>query len=560
MNKLLKQIPLVASLRGYSRVDLRGDLSGGLTTAVMLVPQAMAYAMLAGLPPIVGLYASTVPLVIYALLGTSRQLAVGPVAIVSLMVAVSAGALVSPGSAEYMACAVLLAALVGLIQLVMGLIRLGFVVNFLSHPVISGFTSAAALVIGLSQLQYLLGIDLPRGHVYLTLLNVARRLGEIDPVTLAIGGGAMGLLLLLKQLKPAFPGALAVVALGTLAVWLLGLETRVAIVGAVPAGLPALSLPTWSWTLIQQLSPSALAISMVGFMESFAVAKSFARKNRYEIDANKELIGLGAANLGGGLLSGYPVTGGFSRTAVNAQAGARTGLAAVITAAVIAGTLLVLTPLFYYLPRSVLAAIIMAAVFGLVDAAEVKHLYRVKRSDLALQLLTFVATLSLGIEPGILLGIGASLLLHVLRTTRPHTAVLGRLPGTHVYRNVARHPEAEQIEGLLLVRFDAQFYFGNVTFLKDKIQRLLAAQPGPVQAVVINASSINQIDSSADGALHEIVADLRDEGVEIYFAEVRGPVRDVMNRSGFDRLLGEDHFSQTMRGAVELAKRAISNR
>jgi len=559
LERLSRHVPLLGTLRGYSRADFMGDLPAGLTTAVMLIPQGMAYAMLAGLPPIVGLYASTVPLVLYALFGTSRQLAVGPVAMVSLLVATSVSTLATPGSPEYVGYAVVLMVMVGVLQLAMGLGRLGFLVNFLSHPVVSGFTSAAALIIGLSQLKHLLGVDLGGGHhVHTILIGAVERVGQWHVPTIALGLASIALLVALKRWKPAFPSALVVVVLATLATVGLGLAGEgVKIVGEVPRGLPALSLPEFDAAALQALFPTALAIALVGFMESISVAKAFARRNRYEVNANQELVGLGLANLVGGLFQGYPVTGGFSRTAVNAQAGARTGVAAVITAAVIALTLLFLTPLFHSLPKAVLAAIIMVAVFGLIDVREVKHLWHVKRGDLLQLGVTFVATLSLGIEEGILVGVATALLGFVVRTTRPHTAVLGRLPGTDVWRNVQRFPEAEIEPGVLALRVDAQFYFGNVTFLKgfvsDALRRRAREDRTPVRAVVLDASSINQLDSSADSALHEIAQDLRARGVDLWLANVKGPVRDVMQRSGFDRVLGADHFTYSVDAAVAAA-------
>ena len=553
--RLSRLFPLIETLRHHRRADFRGDFVAGLTVAVMLIPQGMAYAMLAGLPPIVGLYASTVPLAIYALVGTSRQLAVGPVAMVSLMVAQAVGPLAEAGTAAYVGYALLLAGLVGGIQLVMGVARLGFLVNFLSHPVVSGFTSAAALIIGLSQLKHLLGVDIARSHhVHAILLEAARRLGDLHGMTVLIGAGSVALLLGLKRWSPRFPAALAVVGLGTVAVAFLGLDQRgVAIVGDVPAGLPGFVLPSFNLEALRQLAPVAAAISLVGFMESISVAKAFARKNGYEIDANRELVGLGLANLFGGVLQAYPVTGGFSRTAVNGQAGARSGLASLLTAAIIALTLMFLTPLFHFLPKAVLAAIIMVAVFGLVDIGEVRHLYRVKRGDLALLVITFVSTLVLGIEMGILAGVGASLFAVILRTTRPHTAILGRVPGTHVYRNVKRHPEAETFEGVVVTRIDAQFYFANVTFLRETLKRLVDEGGSSIHAIVVNAATINQLDSSADAALHELVTELRGRGVELYFANVRGPVQDVMERSGFIERVGASHFQLSVTRAVREA-------
>lgn len=547
----------------YSRDDLRSDTMAGLTTAVMVIPQAMAYAMLAGLPPAIGLYASIVPLALYAVFGTSRQLSVGPVAMVSLLVAMSVGALVEPGQTEtYVAYAVLLALMVGVIQLTMGVVRLGFLVNFLSHPVISGFTSAAALIIGFSQLKHLLGLSIPRSnHIHTILLQALEQIRDVEPITLTLGVASIVILTVLKKYKPNWPRALAVVLLGTLAVWLLGLkELGVATVGDVPSGFPSPKAPTMDLALIKELAPIAITIALVSFMESLSVAKVFATRNRYEIQPNQELIGLGISNIGGAFFSSYPVTGGFSRTAVNAQAGARTGMASLITASVVLFAVLFLTPLFYYLPKAILASIIMTAVFGLIDLHEVKHLWKVERGDLGLLILTFFATLSFGIEEGILIGVGASLLRFVVRTTRPHTAVLGNLPGTTVYRNVKNFPEARTTPEVLVVRIDAQFYFGNVTFLKETLKELEVSMDDEVRAIIIDASSVNQLDSSADAALHELRHDYKDRDIELYFANVKGPVREIMGASGFTSALGEDHFFLSIHDAVQTAQEHITER
>jgi SulP family sulfate permease len=557
--KLTTVIPALGWLRDYRRTDLPGDVTAGLTTAVMLIPQGMAYALLAGLPPVIGLYASIVPLVLYALFGSSRQLAVGPVAMDSLLVATGVGALVAPGSTDFIAYAVLLALIVGVMQLLMGLLRLGFLVNFLSQPVVSGFTSAAALVIGFSQLKHLLGVEIPRSsHVHTIVIEAARRAGEINSLTVALGAGAVIALLLMKRLWPSFPRALAVVVLGTLAVWLFGLDKHgVAIVGAVPPGLPAPRLPLLDWDVIVKLLPIALTISLVAFMEAISVAKAVAQRRRYDVDANQELVGLGMANIGGAFFSAYPVTGGFSRTAVNDQAGANTQLAALITASVVALALLFLTPLFYLLPKAVLAAIIMTAVFGLIDVSQVRHLAKVKRSDLLLLLLTFAATLTVGIQLGIAIGVGASLLWFVVRTTRPHFAVLGRLPDSESYRNVKNYPDAETTEGVLALRIDAQYYFGNVSFLKDTLRRLESeaqAKGAPLRAVVLDASSVNNLDSSAASAIAEIARDYHEREIALYFATVKRPVREVMERALLIEQLGEDAIFLRVHEAVEAAK------
>ncbi len=531
---LHKVLPFLAWIPHYPRKNFSSDLSAGLTTAVMLIPQGMAYAMLAGLPPIMGLYASFVPLAVYALLGTSRQLAVGPVAMVSLLTLNGVSAQAKPGSETFIALAVSLSLLVGVIQLAMGVLKLGFLVNFLSHPVISGFTSAAALIIGASQLGPVFGVQTTGGASILATLDEAfAQLPKWHVPTLVLGALAILALELMRRWKSAFPRALVVVVLGTVGAWALGLgEAGVKVVGDVPSGLPAPTVAGMNWEILSGLLPTAVTIAMVGFMESISVGKAFARRGRYELDPNQELVGLGAANLAGSFFSAHPVTGGFSRTAVNAEAGAKSGLASLITAAAVGLTLLLLTPLFYYLPRVVLAAIILTAVASLVDVREVRHLWRVKRSDLALLVLTFFATLALGIEEGILIGVGASLLWFIVRTTRPHVALLGRLPGTEEYRNVANYPEAEQVPGVLALRIDAQFYFGNVTFLKDTLRDLELAAPEPLYAVVLDATSINQLDSSAEAALAEILQGYRDRDVRFVIAGVKWPVRRVMERSG----------------------------
>jgi SulP family sulfate permease len=582
--RLRSWLPILSWLPRYRRADLPADFGAGLTTAIMLIPQAMAYAMLAGLPPIHGLYAATVPLLAYAVFGSSRQLAVGPVAMDSLLVAVGVGAIATVGTEAYVVYAIMLAAMVGLIQLTMGTIRLGFLVNFLSRPVISGFTSAAALIIGLSQLRHLLGIDLPRSnYIHEVLIEAGRHITETSVVTLAIGLGSVASLLALKRWAPKFPRALAVVVVGTLLVWGLGLDAYgVAIVGEVPRGLPHPALPKIDLAALGQLAPTALAIAFVSFMEAISVAKSVASKyseadehgrkpriraggrgpradriRKHRVDANRELIGLGAANFLGSLFRGYPVAGGFSRTAVNASAGARTGLAGIITAVLVILTLLVLTPLFYYLPKAVLASIIMAAVFGLIDLAMIRKLWRLERSELAMLLLTFAATLGLGIVQGIAVGVAASVVWFVARQTRPHTAVLGRLPGTTIFRNLDRYPEAEAPAGVIAIRVDAQFYFGNVDFLERTVDRLLDEAEGrgeEVRAIVIDASAINRLDTSADTALHELDEQLRARGLELHFAGVKGPVRDMMARSGLREQLGEGRLWDTVDQAVTHAQ------
>lgn len=531
--QLSKYLPALQWLRTYNRSDLGGDVGAGLTVAVMLVPQAMAYAMLAGLPPVIGLYASTVPLLLYALFGTSRQLAVGPVAMVSLLVLTGVSPLAAPGSAEYVGYALTLMMMVGVMQLGLGLLRAGFVVNFLSHPVVSGFTSAAALIIGSSQLKHLMGIDIPRSSkVHETVGNVVSHIGDTHLATLAIGAGAIATIVALRRFAPKIPGALVVVVLGTLAVVGLDLAAGgVAIIGNVPGGLPSITAPSLSGDALSVLLPTALAISLVGFMESVSVARFFARQHSYRIEPNQELIGLGMANIGGAFFGGYPVTGGLSRTAVNDQAGARTGLASILTAALIVLTLLFLTPLFHSLPKAVLAAIIMVAVSKLFDVGEVKHLWKTDRVDLGLLVVTFAATLLLGIEEGILLGVAASMLVFMVRRTQPHYAVLGRLPGEGVWRNVENFPEAQPIPGLLALRFDASFYFGNVRFLQQRIEAEEGRSAEPLAGIILDMAAVNALDSSAATMLVDLARELDERDIRLLLASVKGPVRATIARN-----------------------------
>lgn len=547
-------IPAFDWLPHYNTDLLKGDLSAGLTVGVMLIPQGMAYAMIAGLPPIYGLYASTLPLIIYAVLGTSRQLAVGPVAMVSLLTAAGIGGLAEAGTTTYIALAIALALFVGVIQFLLGAFRLGFLVNFLSHPVISGFTSAAALIIGLSQLKHLLGVKMSGTHHVHEIVSQA--IGQFENINwVAFGIGIVGILLIIgiKRVSKAVPGSLLAVVFGILAVWGLGLtDMGVTVVGKVPSGLPAFSLPSFSLGTAQVLLPTAMAIALVSFMESIAVAKAIQAKHKdYKIVANQELIALGAANIGGAFLQGFPVTGGFSRTAVNDQAGARTGMAAVISAALIVLTLLFLTPLFYYLPNAILASIIMVAVFGLIDYKEAFHLWHADRSDFWMLIVTFVTTLALGIEQGIGVGVALSVAVIIYQTTRPHIAVLGRIPGTTFYRNVERFPQLELCEDVLIVRFDAQLYFANLDYFKTSLETLVAQKGTQLKTIIINAESINQIDSSAMQTIDDIVTDFKAAGLCVYFSGVKGPVRDGLVRGHLIDKIGEGNFFMSVQEAMD---------
>ena len=551
--KLQQLLPIAGWLPAYSKNDWKGDLTAGLTVGVMLIPQGMAYAMIAGLPPIYGLYASTIPLLIYAVFGTSRQLAVGPVAMVSLLTASGIGKLAEGGTEAYIQLAITVAFLVGAIQFLLGLFRMGFLVNFLSHPVTSGFTSAAALVIGISQLKHLMGVSLPQSeHIHEILIAAIEKAGETQPIALGLGLAGIALILGIRRINRAIPGQLLAVALGILAVWLFGLETRgVKILGEVPAGLPGLSAPSFNPVTLQALIPTALTIALVSFMESIAVAKAIQAKHKnYKVLPNQELVGLGLANLFGAFFQSYPTTGGFSRTAVNNQAGARTTLASVISALLIVLTLLFLTPLFYYLPSAILSSVIMVAVFGLIDIKEPIQLWHSNRTDFFMLLATFIATLALGIEQGIAVGVVLSLIMMIYRTTRPHVAVLGKVPGSDVYRNIERFGDLEQRPDVLILRFDAQLYFANLNFFRETVDDWAAKKGNGLRLIVINAASINYADSSAVHTLHDIVEEYRKLGIDWYFSAVKGPVRDAFAKGGLTQFIGAQNFFLTVQDAV----------
>ena len=557
-----------AWLSSYRREELAGDTVAGAVVAVMLVPQGMAYALLAGLPPQVGLYASIAPLLLYAAFGSSRYLAVGPVAIISLLVASTLAPLADPGSAEYVRLAVLLALLAGVLQLVLGLARMGALVNFLSHAVVSGFTSAAALVIALSQVRALTGIDVPRSQDVASLIaSLIRNAGDASGMTLAIGSGSIALLVLFSRWLPGrlrawgVPDAVAtpltrsaplvVVVAGSAVVALTG-TAAVRTVGSVPAGLPAVAVPSVDWASARPLIAGAVAIALVGFMESYAVAKSLASRRRERIDANRELVGLGLADLGAALTGAYPVTGGFSRSLVNDNAGARSPLASIITAALIAITLLWFTPLFRDIPHAVLAAIIVVAVSQLIDPKAFPRLWKYSKADGAAWLATFATVLFVGVEPGIVTGAVVALGLHLWRTSRPHIAIVGRVGDSEHFRNVERHT-VSTVPHLLAIRIDESLYFANAAFLEQWLLSAIAERPEVTQCVLI-MSAVNFIDGGALETLEHLTYSLREGGVTLHFAEVKGPVMDRLNAVGFgDRLAPGRFFLSTHEAVTALA-------
>lgn len=558
---LKRYFPIFDWLPRYQKQWLSGDLSAGITVGIMLIPQGMAYAMIAGLPPVFGLYAALVPQIVYALMGTSRQLAVGPVAMDSLLVASGLGALALSGIEEYIAMALFLALFMGVIQLLFGLLKMGFLVNFLSKPVISGFTSAAAIIIGLSQLKHLLGTDIEgSSQIHILLSNAFKTVGDTNLFTLGLGIAAIIVIRMLKKINRKIPGALVAVVLGVLAVYFLGLSTSgVRIVGEVPDGLPALTLPAWDTGRISELFPIALTLALIAFMEAISVAKAVEEKRgENHVKANQELVALGASNIVGSLFQSYPTTGGFSRTAVNDQAGANTGLASLISSAVVGLTLLFLTPAFYYLPNAVLAAIIMVAVFGLIDLKYPARLWKNRKDEFVLLVITFLLTLGLGIKEGILLGVLASLLLLVYRTSKPHIAILGRIRDTPHFRNLDRFAtDTENPEEFLILRFDGQLFFGNKDYFREQLQKQIEKKGEGLQYVILNAEAVNYIDSTAVFMLRSLVADLKKENIRFAVAGAIGPTRDILYTSGLiDDIGPENLFSNTNEAFTHLRMRS----
>jgi SulP family sulfate permease len=514
----------------------------------------MAYAMIAGLPPIYGLYASFIPQIIYSIFGSSRQLSVAPVAMISLLIGAGVSEFAAQGSEAYLRMAILLALLVGAIQLVFGLFRMGFIVNFLSQPVISGYTSSAAIIIGLSQLKHLLGVDMPSSNlIHEIFQNTVANIGFTHLLTVAIGVSSIVLILGLKKINRSIPGPLIIVILGVLLVTVFQLSSSgLKIVGSVPKGLPGFSLPDIELSEVMELLPLAFLISMVGFMESISISKAIQLKRRnYSVSANRELIGLGFANISGSLFGTFPVSGGFSRTAVNDQAGANTNLSSWISAAIVGLTLLFFTPLFYNLPNAILAAIIMVAVFGLIDLKSAVLLYRTNKKDFSMLLVTFISTLLFGVQVGILTGVVLSLGLVIHRSVYPHLAELGKLPDTNYYRNLSRFPEAKERKDALIFRFDSELYFANINFFRDRLEQMIERKGVELKVIVLNAQSIYAMDSSAARGLEEIVDSCRERGIEFYMTEVIGPVRDMLRKTGLFHKIGEDHFRMRVQDALD---------
>nr|WP_272903438.1 MULTISPECIES: sulfate permease [unclassified Sulfitobacter] len=553
-------MPVLDWGRDYDKSALSNDLMAAVIVTIMLIPQSLAYALLAGLPPEAGLYASIVPILLYAVFGTSRALAVGPVAVVSLMTAAALGNIADQGTMGYALAALTLALLSGVMLLVMGVFKLGFLANFLSHPVISGFITASGVIIAASQIKHLLGIDASGGNLAELLMSIWGNLGNVNWTTVSIGVSAtLFLFWVRKGLKPFLrargvgpraadvatkAGPVAAVVVTTLAVWFFDLAGQgVKIVGAVPQSLPPLTMPDLSFDLMGNLLLPAFLISVIGFVESISVAQTLAAKRRQRINPDQELIGLGAANIGAAFTGGYPVTGGFARSVVNFDAGAQTPAAGAYTAVGLAIAALALTPLVFFLPQATLAATIIVAVLTLVDFTILKKSWSYSKSDFAAVLTTMLITLGSGVELGVTCGVVLSIFLHLYKTTKPHIAEVGLVPGTEHFRNINRH-DVETCPTVLTLRIDESLYFANARFLEDCIYDRLAGDTC-LRHVVLMCSAINEIDFSALESLEAINTRLRDMGIKLHLSEVKGPVMDRLKKQ---------HFISDLTGSVFLSQ------
>ena len=569
LNRLARYMPVLDWGRRYDRDALGNDLVAAVIVTIMLIPQSLAYALLAGLPAETGIYASIAPIMLYAIFGTSRALAVGPVAVVSLMTAAAIGNLAAPGSAELLVAAVTLAFLSGMFLILMGVFRLGFLANFLSHPVIAGFITASGILIAVGQLRHIIGVPSGGGTLPEMLSSLLAHLGEINWVTLVIGLSATAFLFWVRKglmpllmstgMKPRLAGVLAkagpvaAVLVTTLVTWAFNLSKTagVRVVGEVPQGLPPLTTPSFSPDLWGTLIGSAVLISVIGFVESVSVAQTLAARKRQRIIPDQELIGLGAANVGAAFTGGYPVTGGFARSVVNFDAGAETPAAGAYTAVGLMLAAMLLTPLIYHLPQATLAATIIVAVLSLVDFSILKKTWIYSRADFAAVSATILLTLVFGVEIGVTAGVALSILIHLYKSSRPHMAVVGRVPGTEHFRNVKRH-KVEIDSTVLTLRVDESLYFANARYLEDSVYDMVASRPG-LKHVVLMCPAVNEIDMSALESLEAINERLKAMGVKFHLSEVKGPVMDRLRTCDFLNHLSGKVFLSQHQAALELA-------
>lgn len=544
-------LPITSWLPSYKKANFSGDFTAGLTIGIMMIPQGMAYALLAGLPPIYGLYAGMVTLVVYAVLGTSRHLSIGPVAMDSLILASGLAGLAVAGSADYISLAVLVAFMVGLIQLALGLFRLGFLVNFVSNPVITGFSSGAAIVIAFSQVKHIFGIPVEGNKVYEILLSIFNNINQTHGLTLALGLISIVLLRVAGKISKKIPSGLLVILFNILVVYFFQLEkSGIKILRDVPSGLPPFEAPVWQMDTMMTLMPLALTLAFISFMESIASARILQMKHKnYTVVPNQELISLGMSNLITSFFKGMPVAGSFTRSAVNNEAGAKTGLSSLIASVIIVVALLLFTSALYYLPYAALSAVILSAVFSLVNVSAAKSLWNRNRRDFIVFLTTFLATILIDIEGGILTGVLLSLGLLIHGASYPHIVELGRIPTTRIFRNIERFQNLERYDNILIVRFDAQLFFANAHTLREFIEKRIADRP-TIKHVILEASAINSLDATAVDMVVDLNNDLKSRGIELYMVNVKGPVRDTLERNGLIHERSTQYFFLNTHTAV----------
>jgi SulP family sulfate permease len=557
MKKIKELIPILEWLPNYNSSRLKGDFIAGITVSIILIPQGIAYALIAGLPPIYGLYCALVPQLVYAIFGSSRQVAIGPVAMDSLIVATGVSTLALAGSDSYIAIAILLAFMVGTIQFLLGVFRLGFIVNFLSKPVISGFTSAVALTIGINQFRNLFGVDFVQSdQIQYVLEDIWFTIKDYNFYTSAIGLTSVGVIILLRKINKKIPNALLVVVVGILTIRYFGDEfSDVAIVKDIPSGLPSFSFPEMDISQMRELLPIALTLVMVGYLETISIGKSLeAKQDEYKLRPNQELIALGLSNIIGSWFKAYPSTSSFSRSAINQESGATTGMASLVSVVMVLLTLLFLTPLFYHLPKTVLAAIIIVAVFGLVNIKEAIFLWKANNLDFWLLVITFFSTLLFGIEYGIMIGVGLSLIILIFRTSRPYVAELGKVPDSDFYRNKERFNEVILDDEVLVFRFDAQLFYANASYFIETLELMVEEKGSHLKLIVLDAESINRVDSTGVEMLKERIRFYHKKNILFYFAGVKGPVRDHLFRGKILDIITLDHFYMRVNGAVNYYK------
>lgn len=546
--------PIFDWIGEYNKKIFQADLIAGLTVCIMLIPQGMAYALLAGMPPIYGLYGGLVPLFIYGLLGTSRQVSIGPVAVSALLVLAGITQLAEPESDRYIELVILTGLMIGIAQLLLSALRLGFLVTFLSHPVIMGFTSAAAIIIAVSQFKYLFGFPIPRfEQTYETAIYAFEHINQIHWLSFIFCTGGIILMLGFKKWAPVVPAALVVTILGIVITYALRLDQKgVSIVGEVPDGLPDFGVPSFSWENIKLVLPTVGTVTIIGIVESLGIAKALEAKNKdCKVRPNQELFALGFSKLAGSFFQAIPSSASFTRSAVNNEAGARTGIASIIAAAATGLTLVFFTPLFFYLPKAILASIVLMAVKSLFELEGAKELWKAHKKDFFMMLITFLATLLMGIEEGVLTGVVLSLLLVIYQASRPHSAILGKLPDTNHFRNVERFPHAQQEEGVIIIRFDAPLYFLNAENFKSTVFDTVEKYNGRCYLLILDASSILEIDSSGLHAIEEVYHHLEERNIEFYIAGLLGPVRDAFKRYELIEKVGHTNHFMYVSDALE---------